>query len=106
MLDVSERARRLHQDALVIDGLVFESDNWLEPFKEGNVTAINMTVPNVLVDFEACCDELAALHHFLSTPESGWHLVLTADDIDTARRAGKVGLILGWQNSRPLSDRL
>ena len=40
----------------------------------------------------------------MAAPDSGWRLIENAADIDTAKAAGEVGLIMGWQNSRPIGD--
>jgi membrane dipeptidase len=42
----------------------------------------------------------------LDAPDSPWRLVQHTRDIAAAKAAGKVGLIMGWQNMRPIADRL
>lgn len=95
-----------HEDLVVIDGLVFFSDGDASPLKAGNVAAANVTVIEPLADLEAAVDGIASWHRKLSLPDSPWRLVRTAQDILDARAAGKVGLIMGWQNSDPIGNRI
>ena len=96
----------LHEDALVIDGLVYHADGDVTALKAGGVDAINVTVSHFEADFERACQETARWRRRLADPESGWIAIETAADFDAARAAGKVGAILGWQNTRPVQDEL
>ena len=93
-------------DVLVVDGLVFFSDGGVETLRAGNVAAINLTVSHFEGDFETSCEQLAGWHARLGQPDSPWRLVENAADIAAARADGKVGLIMGWQNMRPIGDAL
>ena len=99
-------AADIHRDAVIVDGLGFGSDGYAGALREGNVAAINITVVDVTGDFEKCCDDMAIWCARLAAPGSPWHLVLRTGDIAAARAAGKIGLIMGWQNMRPIADRL
>lgn len=95
-----------HEDLLVIDGLVFFSDGDAAPLREGNVAAANVTAIDVLSGLEQAIDMTATWLARLAEPDCPWKLVRTADDIPDARREGRVGLIMGWQNTGPLGDRV
>src|SRR5689334_7016666 len=56
--------------------------------------------------FLSACDELSGWRNIASSASSGWHLVRSIDDIEIARSRGKVGLIMGFQNLRPIEDKL
>lgn len=99
-------AEQIHRDALIVDGLGFGSDGYAGALLAGNVAAINITVADVTGDFELCCDNMATWCARLDEPDSPWRLVLETADIAAAKAAGKVGLIMGWQNMRPVADRL
>ncbi len=99
-------ARELHSDALIIDGLVFHGDGATAPLKAGNVAAANITVSHFEADFTRACDEVAQWLAIVAAPDSGWRIVRKASDIEAARAAGEVGLIMGWQNMRPIEDKL
>lgn len=99
-------AEQVHRDALIVDGLGFGSDGYAGDLVKGNVAAINITVADVTGDFETCCDNLATWSARLATPDSPWHVVLETADIAKAKAAGRVGLIMGFQNTRPVADKL
>ena len=106
MAEVSKAARALHDDALVIDALIYRCDGDATPLRTGGVDAVNLTVSGFWADYEATCDEIAEWLVRVAVPGSPWRLVLTVADIDAAKREGKVGLIMGWQNMRPIADSL
>lgn len=95
----------LHDRLLVIDGLIFHSDGDPRWLREGNISAVNLTIRSPIDDFEQTFDAFAAWRRRAADPASGWHLVLTGGDIDAAKAAGKVGLIMGWQDTKMLGDR-
>ncbi|MHB1219264.1 MAG: dipeptidase [Alphaproteobacteria bacterium] len=103
---MARTAEQIHRDALIVDGLGFGSDGHAGDLIAGNVAAINITVADVTGDFELCCDNMATWCARLDAPDSAWRLVLETKDIAAAKAAGKVGLIMGWQNMRPIGDRL
>ncbi len=97
-------AAALHRDALVIDGLMFHGDGHSAGLRAAGVDAVNITVCDFEADFEAACDGVAVWLGAVAAPGSGWRLIETAADIDAAKSAGEVGLIMGWQNTRPIGD--
>jgi membrane dipeptidase len=99
-------AATLHEKSLVIDGLVFQCDGSTAVLKAGGVDAVNVTVSGLNADFEEACDQVAEWLHRCEQPDSGWRLVRRVADIEAARQAGKVGLIMGWQNMRAVADKL
>ena len=103
---MSPEARRIHRGATIVDGLVFLGDGSTEALDAGHVAAANVTVSHFEADFEAACDDLAAWLARVARPESRWRLVERAADVPAARAEGRIGLIMGWQNARPLGDRL
>ena len=103
---MSPEARRIHREATIVDGLVFLADGGTESLDAGNVAAANVTVSHFEADFEAACDDMAAWLARIARPGSRWRLVEQAADVPAARAEGRIGLIMGWQNARPLGDRL
>lgn len=96
----------LHEQAVVVDGLVFFSDGSTRDMRAGGVNAINLTVTDMRSDFEQSLKDVMAWRQRALDPDSGWLLVERAEDIVRAKQAGKLGLIMGWQNGRPLEDQL
>lgn len=99
-------AERLHRDALVIDGLVYHCDGWAGDLRAGAVDALNITACHFEADFPEACAQISRWHEILNEPGSDWRLIETADDFELARAEDRVGVILGWQNTRPVADRL
>lgn len=100
--------RELHNDALIIDGLIWHSDGNTRELREANVAALNLTVQftDVEAGFETCLDDIATWLKAIEPADSGWRLVLDADDILSAQRENRIGVIMGWQNARALEDNL
>jgi membrane dipeptidase len=101
-------AATLHRDALIIDGMIWDTDGDTREFRGANVAAINVTIQSsgVESDFETSCDDITRWLIFVNRNSERWTLVLAADDILAARASGRVGMIVGWQNARALGDRL
>jgi len=97
-------AAKLHDDALVIDGLVYHCDGDVTDLRAGGIDALNITVCHFEADFAEACGEVARWRGILADPDTPWMQIETAADFDAARGAGKIGLIMGWQNSRPIAD--
>lgn len=87
---------------MIIDGLIAYSDGNPTPLKEGGVTAANVTICNYHADLQGALKEIARWHGVLSAPGCGWTLIRSASDLSTAAAEGSVGLIMGWQNAKPL----
>ena len=99
-------ALKLHHDALVIDGLVYHCDGDVTDLKAGGIDALNITTCHFEADFTQACAEIARWHGIINRPNSPWLQVETAADLDRAKAEGKIGLIMGWQNTRPVADEL
>lgn len=96
----------LHDRLLIIDGLIFHSDGDPRWLRAGNISAVNLTIRAPIDDFEQTFDAFAFWRRLARDPNSGWHPVERGADIDAARAAGKVGLILGWQDTKMLGDKV
>jgi membrane dipeptidase len=94
----------LHDEAFVMDGLVYHSDGDPWALKAGGINAINLTVAHFEADFATACRQMADWHGTLAMPDSPWRLVESAGDFEVAKAAGQVGLVMGWQNSRALDE--
>ena len=100
-------AEKIYRQAIVIDGL--NVSNWESPavydsLRAGGLSAINATVAT----WENCqqtMDHIAAwLRRFRERDDIVQ--VKTAADIPAAKRAGKTGIILGFQNASPIENDL
>jgi microsomal dipeptidase-like Zn-dependent dipeptidase len=99
--------KRLHDDLIVIDAL--EASNWdrelLEDFNTGGVTAVHVTLA-FWEDARATLDNIGRWHRLFEQHGDLVVPVRTAADIEAAKRAGKTGIIFGFQNCSPIEDDL
>ena len=101
-------ADRLYRESIVIDGL--NVSNWDSPavypsLQAGSVTAMNATTV-VWEGFQAAMDNTAAWLRRFREREEALTQVRSAADISRAKAEGKVGVILGWQNTSPIENDL
>ena len=94
---VSEEARRIHKESIIIDNCSFglENDNW--HIAESGLTAVNCTVTAPTDNIEGAVRNLMLYHSVLGASKQ-CILVSDADDIRRAKAEGKTGIILGSQN--------
>ena len=96
----------LHERMLVIDGLIFHSDGDPADLLAGGYTAANVTVRDPIAGFEESFDSMARWRALALRADSPWLLVERQSDILAAKAAGKVGLIMGWQETKLLGDKI
>ena len=97
----------LHKKAIVIDGLIFSkwSRAVFEEMRRGGITAANCTC-SVWEGFAATMKNVAEWKTLLRENADMILQVYSAADIRLAKAEGKVGIILGWQNSCGIDDNL
>jgi membrane dipeptidase len=107
-MEKAEAAQRTYDEAIVIDGL--NVSQWDSPavyrsLHAGAVTAINATCAG-WEGFQETMDNITAwIHRF----EEYGDVLLQAksvEDITRAKKEGKTGVILGWQNTSPIGNDL
>ena len=98
---------RLHQDGIVIDGLIISK--WdrsvFADMRKGGLTAANCTV-SVWEGFQDTVNNIARMKGMIRENSDLVGLVRTTDDIIEAKRAGRTGIILGFQNAHAFEDSL
>ncbi|MEE9199522.1 MAG: dipeptidase [Dehalococcoidia bacterium] len=103
-----DAARRLYDQAIVIDGLNISNWNSQAVYRSlhsGGVTTSNATIA-VWEGYRETMDHIAAwLRRFR---EYGDRIVQvkTVEDIHRAKREGKAGIVLGFQNASPIENDL
>lgn len=100
-------AKSLHEDLIVLDGLIVS--NWsrevFEDMRRGGLTVANCTC-SVWENFQATMDNLVQWKQMLRDNSDLLMQVKTSEDIYLAKRKGKTGIILGFQNVTAFEDRL
>jgi len=97
----------LHAQSIVIDGLIISK--WersvFEDMKKGGLTAANCTV-SVWEDFKGTVHNIAQMKSMIRDNADLLTLVRSTADIEQAKRDGKTGIILGFQNAHAFEDHL
>ncbi len=100
-------ARELHDDAIVIDGL--QTCLWsravFEDLRAGGVTAVNCSTV-LWENFREGIAYVSEWKRLLRDHADLIRPVRTVADIHAAKHEGRTGILLGWQNTSPLEDRL
>jgi membrane dipeptidase len=58
------------------------------------------------MDYREACDRIAGWLARTKAPQSEWQLIERRGDLDTAKNEGRIGIVMGWQNMRPVEDNL
>ncbi|WP_137008543.1 dipeptidase [Aquitalea aquatilis] len=97
----------LHQDALVIDGLIIAkwSREVFDDMRRGGLSAANCTV-SVWEGFQDTVGNIAEMKKQIRDYSDILTLVRTTDDVRRAKAEGKTGIILGFQNAHAFEDNL
>ena len=103
----ADSGQTLHDRAIVVDGLVVSrwSREVFEAMRAGGLTAANCTVA-VWEGFEPTMRHIASFGRWLDEHADLIRRVLTVEDVRAAKAEGRVGVILGWQNTSPIEDDL
>lgn len=99
-------AQDIQQNALVIDGLSYYSDGDTAGLRTGGIDALNVTTCHFEADYREACDRIAGWLARTRAPDSAWRLIERRADFDSAKKAGRIGIVMGWQNMRPVEDDL
>ncbi len=96
-----------YDDWLIIDGL--QVAKWgrevFEDMRTAGITAVNCTCC-IWEGFEGAMENVAAFKRWFRELHDLIRPVYAVADIEAAKREGRVGIILGWQNISGIGDRL
>jgi membrane dipeptidase len=106
-LIVDQRSRKLHDEAIVIDGLEISKwgENVFRNMRAGGLTAVNCTV-SILENFRQTINNIAGWQEAFARHADMIMPVKTVGDIQQAKRSGKTGIIFGFQNTSAIEDDL
>jgi membrane dipeptidase len=98
---------RLHDSAIVIDGLIIANFNRavFEDMRRGGLTAANCTC-SVWENFRGSMENIARWKRHFDENADLITQVYTTEDIHRAKREGRTGIILGWQNIAGIEDQI
>ncbi|MDT8866047.1 dipeptidase [Vibrio fluvialis] len=100
-------ARELHDDAIVIDGLVIAKwdRDLFEDMRKGGLTAANCTV-SVWEGFQNTVNNIVEMNNLIEANSDIVTKVTCTDDIRRAKRGGKTGVMMGFQNAHAFEDQI
>ena len=104
---MSLQARKIYEDAIVIDGLNvsnWESEPVFQNLRIGNFTAINATAATWENFLQTMSNLTTWMKRFRE--RSDILQVMLTSDIFEAKRQDKTGIILGFQNASPIENEL
>jgi membrane dipeptidase len=100
-------ARKLHEDAIIVDGL--QTCQWsrsiFEEMRAGGLTAVNVS-SLLWENFREGIAYVSEWKRFMRENDDILRPVRTVADIHAAKAENKTGIIIGWQNTSPLEDKL
>lgn len=97
----------LHEQIHVVDGLIiakWNRDLFLD-MKKGGLTAANCTV-SVWEGFQQTINNIADVNNLLRNNNDLVRPVNSVDDIRAAKKEGRTGIILGFQNAHAFEDQI
>jgi membrane dipeptidase len=94
-----------YDDAILIDGLAIArfSRAVFEDMRKGGITAANCTC-SVWDDFQGTMSNIAQWKHWFDEHSDLITQAFSAADIRRAKSEGRVGIILGWQNTSGINN--
>jgi membrane dipeptidase len=97
----------LHRELTVVDGLVVANFGRaiFEDMRRGGLTAANCTC-SIWEGFRATMDNVARWKGWIREHSDLITQVTTSADVARAKREGKTGIILGWQNLTGIEDQI
>lgn len=104
-----ERADRLHDEALVIDGLIpgriyYDDPDYRDHLVRGGIDAGNFTVAHKH-SFEEAVRNIQAVYEAMpENPDK--EIVTNVEGIRETKQRGRTGVILGFQDARPIERNL
>ena len=95
-------------ERIFIDGLMggVLTPRVIERLTGSGLTAINLTAVRIGATIEECLSDLAAVREIIDRNSQHLQLVGSAADIRRAKAAGRVGIIIGMQDTEPVGRNL
>lgn len=108
MMPLTTQAAKLHEDAIVIDGL--NISHWSDEvvyrhLREGGITAINASVA-VWEGAKQTMQNIGRFYKDFATYSQYIRPVTSVAEIRKAKEEGRTGVIFGFQNSSPIEEDL
>jgi len=108
---MSDRAKTLHKESILIDGLGFverskDLEELLDDILDTGMAAINFTVPGTNDGPPETIKKIEEWHRVIERYNDKLMLIKTSSDIEKAKKEGKLGVIMGSQNATIIGNDL
>ena len=104
----SKSYKKIHRSSVLFDGLLMwnnlDSRKIISELIEGNISGVNYTVAHGSHNFEGAMGEIGKYRKVIEDNSDLLDLAMTAEDIEKAKANGKVGVVMGFQDSRPIEQ--
>jgi membrane dipeptidase len=106
-----DTAQALHHEALVINALDSSNEDkftteYVDALRAGGIDVVNVTVPWPEDTFRQAVTSYMHWYQRLNQAGPAVRIVRTVSDIKRAQADGVIGVILGFQNAKPIEDDL
>lgn len=95
--NVSERAKKLHEESIIIDACTFNVTRLGWRLEAAKATALNCTVPDVFGEIGDSVKAVASYYQAIREDDR-FRLIISPEDILEAKKNGQTGLIIGAQS--------
>jgi membrane dipeptidase len=99
------QAEALHRESIVIDGTTFFCRGYTDRLERAGVTALNTTTAWPDDDFDIAARRIEE-YYALVREDPKIAIVENAAHIERLKREGRVGIIIAFQNARPIGSHL
>jgi membrane dipeptidase len=89
---------------ICVDGLIFKGDGWNDELATSGLAAMHVTAGDFLAGFEGACAGIAQWWETFERDRDHLFPVLTVDDLDRVGTDGRLGVVLGLQNGKPIGE--
>jgi membrane dipeptidase len=100
--EITGEVKKLHYESIIIDSCSFFCEGYNDSLKASGITALNITVPDTS-DLRGEAVVNIADYYSVIRKDPNLVLIETVDDILRAKKQNKVGIIVGFQEARPLA---
>jgi len=105
-----DRASRLHQESVIFDGCFLpgnlENPEQTTEFVEGGITGGNVTVADVRHNFVQAMESVLKYRKIVRDQPERFMLGTTRLRVLEAKRLGRLAIVLGFQDAKPVEDNL
>ena len=101
-------AQAHRSEGIFIDGLMggVLTPRVIERLAGSGLTAINLTAVRIGATIEECLSDLAGVREIIDRNSQHLQLVTNAGDIRRAKASGRVGIVIGMQDTEPIGRNL